>query len=328
MANVWKFLCFGAIATTFVSLAAPAEQEGPALSAPVAMRVTQPGFAGLSVMQGTPSYYRGPLGLLHYWSLGDGPAIILMHQSPMFAIEFAKAQPLLAAQGFRVIAIDIPGFGLSQRPDHPATADEYTETLRGLLDSLGIKSAVVVGNHTGSTLAMAFALRYPKRTRCQVLWAAPVYSAEELKARLSTKLPDTTIYSDGRQLTSWWQGIQLNGYGLTRGSPELMQWLLIGSLLAGDLNWYGDDTNHRHVTRTFDAADALRRMQVPTFLINAGDSLAASMQRAHALRPDFQYLEVAEAYQHTVIAYDHPKFWADTVGEFIREHCGAAAQQQ
>jgi DNA-binding transcriptional LysR family regulator len=105
---------------------APAPQTPPAVASQViaSQDVTSaPGFDGLHVMPGIPAYAATPLGRLHYWSLGTGPAIVLLHQGPLFAIEFAKVMPLLAARGFRAIAVDIPGFDFSQRPDHPATGE-------------------------------------------------------------------------------------------------------------------------------------------------------------------------------------------------------------
>ncbi len=63
-------------------------------------------------------------GQLHYWSVGDGPVVIMLHQSAQSAAEFAAIGPLLA-KDFRVLAIDLPGHGQSDTPPHELTMDDY-----------------------------------------------------------------------------------------------------------------------------------------------------------------------------------------------------------
>lgn len=281
--------------------------------------ITQAGFDGLHVMSGTPGYVKTPLGLLHYWSLGRGPTIVLLHQGPLFAVEFAKIQPLLAKQGFRTLAVDIPAFGFSQRPDHPATGDEYAASFAALLDTLGIKRAAFAGTHTGATLALAFAARYPKRTACLTLQGIPVYSGEELSERLYTSPPDTRIYSDGRHIPLWWNRV-VTKQDLSKASPESLQWLMIGSMLSGDVNWYGPSTGETFVTRAFDSVAALRKVTAPTLIMSVkGNSLEPSDHRAMKLRPDFTLLEIPA--HHALVTYDDPDLWAEAVGSFARNKC-------
>ena len=287
--------------------------------APVQGVVTQAGFEGLHIMRGTPEYVTTPFGRLHVWSLGTGPAVILLHQGPLFSVEFARIQPLLAAQGFRAIAVDIPGFGFSERPDHALTGDEYADGLKAMLDHFGIKQAAVAGTHTGATVALAFAAHHPERTSCLVLQSVPVYSPEEFEERVNAPAPDTRIYGDGRQITAWWQRT-VGKYDHLQGSPETMQWLMIGTLLSGDFNWYGETTGRTFISRAYDSVQGIKRVKARTLLMSVGgDHLEDSVRRARQLRPDFERIDIPE--QAGLLTFDHPQLWADTVGGFIRRAC-------
>lgn len=72
----------------------------------------------------------------------------------------------------RVIALDLPGAGKSDKPPRfPYTPDTFAQVVARLLDQLGVASATLVGNSNGGGTALAFALRYPERTRRLVLLA-------------------------------------------------------------------------------------------------------------------------------------------------------------
>jgi pimeloyl-ACP methyl ester carboxylesterase len=76
--------------------------------------------------------------------------------------------PALADAGFRVIAVDLKGHGLS---DKPLASEEYTieslvEHLRDILDALELDRPALVGHSLGGSLIYHFASRYPERARC------------------------------------------------------------------------------------------------------------------------------------------------------------------
>lgn len=61
---------------------------------------------------------------------------------------------------FRCIAIDLPGFGKSDKKTHPATVDFYTEKIFEFLKNLGIKKTSVVGHSMGGQIAIDFSLKH------------------------------------------------------------------------------------------------------------------------------------------------------------------------
>ena len=106
---------------------------------------------------------------LGYAEEGQGLAVVLLHG---FANDHTLWQPqfdALAAR-YRVIAPDLRGFGGSGGTDGSAVAmDRYADDVALLLDHLGVDSAVVGGISLGGYVALAFALRHPRRTRGLVL---------------------------------------------------------------------------------------------------------------------------------------------------------------
>jgi pimeloyl-ACP methyl ester carboxylesterase len=282
----------------------------------------QPSFAGLHLMPGKPGYAPSPLGYVHYRELGEGPALLLLHGGPMFGVQFAKVMPLLAKSGYRVIAADLPGFGLSSLPDHAASGEEYADAMAALLDHLGVKQANVAGMLTGGVVTLAFATRHPQRTSCVVLMSTPVYSAEDLAAKRSDPANDTRIYADGRHIGAHWRQRQA-ARPMENASPEALQWLMIGGLLAGDPEtWWPEGEGGEFVSRSFDTRQAVLALRAPTLVLTLrDDAMTKHAQRMFALRPEFRH--VALEASHALVPYDFPEPWAAAVAGFLQRDCRA-----
>ncbi|KEQ52323.1 alpha/beta fold hydrolase [Sphingobium chlorophenolicum] len=95
-----------------------------------------------------------------------GPAVVLLHGFPELAYSWRRQIPALAAAGYRVIAPDLRGYGLTDRPDRVEDYDlaHLLGDLIGLLDARGIEKAVWVGHDWGGLLAWQLPLFYPERT--------------------------------------------------------------------------------------------------------------------------------------------------------------------
>ena len=99
---------------------------------------------------------------------GNGIPLLLIHGFPLDRTLWA-AQTRGLADMARVIAPDLRGFGESGLPGGAATMDTYADDLRGLLDALGVKNAVVAGLSMGGYIAFAFYRRNPARVRGLIL---------------------------------------------------------------------------------------------------------------------------------------------------------------
>ena len=113
---------------------------------------------------------------LHYHLAGpDGaPAVVLLHGGGPGASawsNFGRNVPVLAER-FRVIAVDQPGFGESDKPEVEGQFFTFSaDALARLLEALGVERAHIVGNSLGGGTAVRFALRHPTRAGRLVLMA-------------------------------------------------------------------------------------------------------------------------------------------------------------
>ncbi|WP_280265658.1 4,5:9,10-diseco-3-hydroxy-5,9,17-trioxoandrosta-1(10),2-diene-4-oate hydrolase [Nocardia wallacei] len=112
---------------------------------------------------------------LHYHEAGVGnaPTIVLLHGGGPGASSWSNFSRNIAvlAENFHVLAVDQPGFGLSDKPtEHPQYFVHSSSALKDLLDTLQITDRVhLLGNSLGGGAAVRFALDYPDRAGKLVL---------------------------------------------------------------------------------------------------------------------------------------------------------------
>ena len=99
---------------------------------------------------------------------GAGPALVCLHAIGHDAADFVRLRARFRDR-WRVLALDWPGHGRSGPDREPASARRYGTLLDGVLHTLGVVSAVLVGNSIGGAVALAYAARRPDRVRALVL---------------------------------------------------------------------------------------------------------------------------------------------------------------
>jgi len=101
---------------------------------------------------------------------GDGPAVMLVHAGIADRRMWGAHLPWLAGEGFHAIAPDLPGFG-----EHAASAHAPApwDFLGHVLDELGVKRAVVIGNSFGGAVALRLAVTAPERVRALAMISSP-----------------------------------------------------------------------------------------------------------------------------------------------------------
>jgi pimeloyl-ACP methyl ester carboxylesterase len=99
----------------------------------------------------------------------NGQTVILLHGKNFPAAYWGKTIGILVKEGYRVVAPDQPGFGKSSKHLIDYSFSMLCSVTRQLMDTLGIKTAHIVGHSTGGMLAMHFAVTYPDRLNKLVL---------------------------------------------------------------------------------------------------------------------------------------------------------------
>jgi pimeloyl-ACP methyl ester carboxylesterase len=108
---------------------------------------------------------------LHYLKAGHGPAVILLHGYTQTSRMWRPIMPLLAEK-FTVIAPDLPGIGDSEIPKAGLDMKSAAITIHGLVKSLGIEKARVVGHDIGLMVAYAYAAQFSEETEKLVVMDA------------------------------------------------------------------------------------------------------------------------------------------------------------
>jgi pimeloyl-ACP methyl ester carboxylesterase len=134
---------------------------------------------------------------VHYQEAGDenAPAMILIHGFISSTIIWSNVFLPLAAAGFRVIAIDLPGYGYSDKPaDGRYTIEAQSQAVFGVMDRLEIEKAIVLGASYGGAIAATMALDRPDRVERLVLIGA--VSNDEVKKKLLLRISRLPLVGD------------------------------------------------------------------------------------------------------------------------------------
>src|SRR6478735_5624392 len=109
---------------------------------------------------------------LHYVTAGSGPLALLLHGYPEFWYSYRYQLPALA-QSHRVVALDLRGYNLSDKPPDGYDIATLCADLRGAIQALGERQADIIGHDWGGVLAWALAMRAPEEARRLVVCNAP-----------------------------------------------------------------------------------------------------------------------------------------------------------
>jgi 3-oxoadipate enol-lactonase len=211
---------------------------------------------------------------------------------------------------FFVIRYDKRGHGLSDCPPGPYTIGTLADDLAGLLDDLGVNTAVPIGISVGGMIALAFAARYPPRVPKLVLSntgaviGTAVYWAERIAALKANGFDEL-----GSGILARWfspafaqaQPAAYCGYGnMLRRTP-----------LAGYIATCA-------AIRDADLRDAARSVQVPTLVLCGAEDAAAPPELSQALVEmlgNGRYHLIPHAAHLPCI--EQPQKMAEAIAEFI-----------
>ena len=105
-------------------------------------------------------------GVLRYAGAGEGEPVLLVHGNPSWAFMYRAQMRDLAAAGYRVIAPDHLGFGLSDKPpDWTYRPDQHAANLGALVDHLGLEDVHLVVHDWGGPIGLGWALEHPEKVK-------------------------------------------------------------------------------------------------------------------------------------------------------------------
>lgn len=262
----------------------------------------------MSNLNGTSirSYVRADWGQVHVRSAGSSgdPSVVFIHQSPLSSAIYEPILEPLAARGFHAVALDTPGFGMSDATDVPWSIQDYATGFWQVVDRLGISDLDIVGQHTGATIAVEAHLQQPGRAGTIVLQGLPMYSPEEVAEKKANYAPGYVPALDGTHLATIWDRV-LGLYpeiSVGDANRQVLEYLCTGPDYA---------TAYRAV---FDYPLDIERLQSAPLVFLHGardllDRMSAEIREAFPLAPfgtvpdgtDFVTIERPEAFVEALV---------------------------
>ncbi|GLY14150.1 hydrolase [Kineosporia sp. NBRC 101677] len=128
----------------------------------------------------------------HVAEMGDGPLVLLLHGFPQFWWSWRHQLPALADAGYRAVAMDLRGYGSSDKPPRGYDTMTSATDVSGVIKALGETEAVIVGQDWGGWLAWSMPGLAPQQTRA----VAALSMAHPLVMRRA-------LARDARQRRAW-----------------------------------------------------------------------------------------------------------------------------
>ncbi len=114
---------------------------------------------------------------VRYVDVGEGPAVVLLHGFASSIENWVTVMPQLV-KDHRIIAIDMRGFGWTDRPVADYSPAAQAKLLKAVLDERKVGKISLVAHSYGSSVALAFALDYPDQVERIALYDAWVYDEQ------------------------------------------------------------------------------------------------------------------------------------------------------
>lgn len=247
---------------------------------------------------------------MHYRHAGSGPVVVMLHASPTSAKVMEPVQKIFATD-FSTVAVDLPGFGLSEPLGLDVLkTEDLADAIVALLDELRIKEAAFYGRHTGAGVAVEIAHRHPTRVSMVLADGFPVFENPYSDQRLEEYLGSIDPKFDGSHLLWVWFRY--------RDLYVFWPWDKRSAAARADTSMPAVDSLHRGALEMLEAGNEFRKVYASAFR-HAGLKMIGEVKKpvCYGNRPgDSQF--------HTM-----KKYPADSwTMEFPREQAAAAVMER
>lgn len=121
---------------------------------------------------------------IHYVDEGEGEIVMLFHACPMWSFAYRNLIAELSKK-YRVIAPDLPGFGLSDKPeDFDYMLNSYIFLLEEFIQNLNLTRFHIVGHGWGGTIAAGYAVQHPNMISSIIMMNSIAFSHYSIPLRL------------------------------------------------------------------------------------------------------------------------------------------------
>lgn len=220
---------------------------------------------------------------VHYIEVGVGHPVVLLHGSGPGASAHTNFAENLAplAEHFRVIAIDMPGWGESDTQTEE-TGRDHVAALIAFLDALGIEKAALVGNSMGGMTAVTTAINHPERVSHLITMGAPAPSTLLFSAGNGPSEGMSVLLHAYREPTpeNMKRLVEVMVYDLAMATDELAAARSEAAMSRPDHleSWNSQFAGPPSMPPYFQLAGRMREISAPTMIIHGRDDRVVAME--------------------------------------------------
>jgi pimeloyl-ACP methyl ester carboxylesterase len=257
-----------------------------------------------------------------YVEMGEGPAILLVHGLSGSWRNWLENIPYLARR-HRVVALDLPGFGLSPMPEYPISIKSYGNFLGKFSDRIGLdQETALVGHSMGGFIATEAAILNPERFSSLTLVAAAGITYARMRrsqkdmARPIVKMM-MPIAADSMERNFGRSRLRAAQFSGVMAHPEK-----ISREMLWELGSYGvrapATLQAAYELAGYDTRERLSEITLPTLLIWGNKDLLVPVSAAFAYRKRLPQAEMAliDDTGH-MVQIERPARFNQDVEEFI-----------
>jgi pimeloyl-ACP methyl ester carboxylesterase len=204
-----------------------------------------------SVNNGVRSYYE---------VYGEGRPLVLIHANPfdrrLWTYQIARFSPF-----YKVIAMDLRGYGNTDKPENPFTLSDLTDDVLAICDREGVQRAIFAGVSVGSGIAMYLSLHHAQRVDAQVLVGGSARGpGDNLK-----KIIDGFAQQD---LASYLRSLMVSYFAPGFSETSLGRWWIDAFLEKANTLSAKSIAQVFTARGTYDMSGMLADIKAPTLVIN------------------------------------------------------------
>lgn len=250
-------------------------------------------------------------GQLHYWTAGQGPALVCLHQASQDSTEYRALIPVLAAH-HTLVVFDLPGHGESFDPPHEYDVPDYSNALIEALRHMALERVAVLGHHSGAVFALDMAARFPEQISKIILSGISWRSAENAKALVESRTKrDLPFTQDGAFINTMWAT-----YASLVGEGMALHSVLEPFLVNQSMRLRPFDAHH--AVLAWDKMPSVRAVKCPVLLLQGErDIFVTGQEKLMELLPHAQRQMIPGAGAFTF--RDRPAEAAVIIKEFLAQ---------
>jgi len=262
-------------------------------------------LAGASLVAAQEKYAKLGSNKIHYKNFGKGKdALVLVHCWTCNLELWSDHVPELSKRA-RVIALDLPGHGLSDKPQTTYSMDFFADAVDAVMKDAGVEHAVFVGHSMGTPVIRQYYRKYPQKTLALVIVDGAIrpFGTKEQREQFTAPLRGPQYKEAGAQMFAAMTSTlsDANKERVRNSYLSTPQYVLVSSMDA-----MGDDSIY-----------ATDKINVPVLAILAKSPFwaADTEQFLHSIAPDLTY-QMWDGVSHFLFM-DRPKEFDAAVIAFL-----------